>query len=106
MIKSGTFKATWCTVTDFTATYFTETAANMPNPLSLGAGPTNAPTTAPTPGGSSPAGQYGNNQGCEIAVSVDSPQIEVVDFNVEAGFDMLFINGARNDAPTGQLLHQ
>ena len=34
-------------------------------------------------------------------MSIDSPQIEVVDFNVEAGFDMLFINGARNDAPYG-----
>lgn len=147
---SGTFKATWCTVTDFTASYFTETTANLPSPLFAGASPGPNPTTAPTdaptnapptdapsdapteapqptnapnpnapwniqsgpctvdsqgcimsPNWDGSNGKYGNSEECNIAVIANSPQIEVVDFNVEVGFDKLFVNGAVNDTPNG-----
>lgn len=48
----GSFKATYCTVTDFTLTSFTETAGNFPSPLFAGGsgggggGSTGAPTSS------------------------------------------------------------
>jgi len=36
---------------------------------------------------------YTNNEKCDITVQANSPAIEVVDFNVEAGFDKVLVNG-------------
>jgi len=134
--EQGSFKLTYCGVTDFTLTSFSA-PTNLPSPLVAGGastggaggavattGATLTPTTSTgggsTAGGSMPwaiasgpctrddttgcimspswsaAGstQYGHNQKCDITVQSTSPGLEVIDFNTEAGYDKLMVNGA------------
>jgi hypothetical protein len=51
--------------------------------------------------------KYENNQGCEISV-LETTEMEVVDFNVERGYDKLMVNGVEFDSsssvqPTGSM---
>jgi hypothetical protein len=127
--ESGSFKTSYCMVTDFTLTSFSETTSSFPNPLFAGGSDTLQPTEAPggdcegpwcvtsgpctmeqgtgcimSPNWDGGSAKYEIEQACDISVvagaSGSGPEMEVVDFNVETGYDKLMVNGAEFNPDT------